>query len=165
MELQRRSDMAQLLRALRGDAPGGLRTSHDNLHAVAEVNGVEYIDDSRSTFLDASLLTILDLGKPLVWIVDGSLAGTLGPHILEFMREQVDGTVFFGPVDAAAVDALDAELGRVYAAGDLRTAVFAARELARMGGKVLFSPACSSGNGAANHAERAAEFKRAVLDL
>ncbi|MBS1567824.1 MAG: hypothetical protein JST45_00125 [Bacteroidetes bacterium] len=158
MELQRRSEMAQLLRALRGHAPDGLRT-------VAVVGGVEYIDDSRSTFLDASLCAILDLGKPLVWIIDGSMAKALDQRMLEFMREHVDGTVFFGPADAAAVDALDAAIGGVYAAGDLRTAVFAARELACLGAKVLFSPACPSGNGTANHAERAVEFKRAVLDL
>jgi UDP-N-acetylmuramoylalanine--D-glutamate ligase len=53
----------------------------------------------------------------------------------------------------------------VYFAEELRTAVFLARELAKPGEAVLFSPACPSGNGFANYEERGVEFKRAVKDL
>ena len=157
--------MAQLLLALRGEGRDGPHRGPHQLRTVANVAGVDYVDDSGSTFLDASLLSILDIGKPLVWVVDASMASAMVGKMKEFLTEQVDGTVFFGKMEISGVGPLETETGHVYHADDLRTAVFVARELATEGGHVLFSPACPSGNGAANHAERGAEFKRAVMDL
>ncbi len=157
--------MARLLLAMRASGLGEVHHGPHSLRTVATVAGVDYVDDSRSTFLDASLLSIMDLGRPLVWVVDAGMITAIDERMKEFMMVHVDGTVFFGNVEQHHVDALDAQVGRVYNADDLRTAVFAARELATEGGKVLFSPACPSGNGTANHAERGAEFKRAVMDL
>ena len=165
MEGTRTSELARLLLAMRDNGLSEVRQGPHSLRTIATVAGVEYVDDSRSTFLDASLLSIIDLGRPLVWVVDASMITAIDERMKEFMMEHVDGTVFFGKVEQHQVDVLDAQLGRVYNADDLRTAVFAARELATDGGKVLFSPACPSGNGTANHAERGAEFKRAVMDL
>ena len=165
MDGTKTSEMAQRLIALRDRGLGELRQGPHSLNTVTIVAEVEYVDDSRSTFLDASLLSLLDLGKPLVWVVDASVVPALDERMKEFMKEHVDATVFFGEAEQERVEALDASMGNVYLADDLRTAVFAARELAVEGGKVLFSPACPSGNGMANHAERGAEFKRAVLDL
>lgn len=159
------SELARLLIAMRGNGLGELRQGPHSLRTVATVAGVDYVDDSRSTFLDATLLSVIDLGMPLVWVADASMVDALDQRMMDFMKEHVDGLVFFGKADDAQVDALNAELGHVYNTDDLRTAVFAARELAVPGGKVLFSPACPSGNGTANHEERAAEFKRAVTDL
>ena len=157
--------MARLLLAMRDSGPGEVRQGPHSLRTVATLAGVEYVDDSKSTFLDASLLSIMDLGRPLVWVVDASMITSIDDRIKEFMMEHVDGTVFFGKVEQDRVDALDAEMGPVYNADDLRTAVFAARELATEGGKVLFSPACPSGDITADHTERGEEFKRAVMDL
>lgn len=165
MESTRTSEMARLLIAMRGNGLGEVRKGPHSLRTVAVVADVDYVDDSRSTFLDATLLSIIDLEKPLVWVADASMVDAMDQRMMEFMRAHVDGMVFFGKADHARVDALHAELGHVYNTDDLRTAVFAARELAVPGGKVLFSPACPSGNGTANHEERGAEFKRAVLDL
>lgn len=165
MEVTRTSELARLLIAMRENGLGEVRQGPHGLRTVATVDGVEYVDDSRSTFLDATLLSIIDLGRPLVWVVDASMLNAVDQRLKEFMQQHVDATVFFGQAEHRRVDALDAELGRVYGTDDLRTAVFAARELAVEGGKVLFSPACPSGQGTANHAERGAEFKRAVMDL
>jgi UDP-N-acetylmuramoylalanine--D-glutamate ligase len=76
------------------------------------------------------------------------------------LQERVSAVVLFGPQGDVQADGLE-----VVHAGDLRTAVFVARELAVDGDAVLFSPACPSGNGFANYEERGAEFKRAVRDL
>lgn len=159
------SELAQRLIAMRGPVLGEARRGPHNLQAVAAMDGTDYIDDSRSTFLDAALLSIIDLGRPLVWIAGAPLVAAMDGRVRQFMREHVDAIVFYGQAAAAQVDELHADLGQVYNADSLRTAVFAARELARPGGKVLFSPGCPCGEEAANHAERGAEFRRAVRDL
>lgn len=159
------SELTRLLIAMRDQGLDVLRKGPHNLRTVAQIDGVEYIDDSGSTFLDATLLSIVDLGKPLVWIAGAPMLDALDDQLRTFLKEHVDAVVFYGHLDQGAVDALDAELGQVYNVECLRTAVFAARELARPGSKVLFSPACPCGAEAANHAERATHFKHAVNDL
>lgn len=136
-----------------------------SLEAVASVKGVDYINDSKSTFLDATLRAMASIDKPVVWIA-GSLAADVGQgHIQEFLRERVVALVLFGKASERGIEALKPFTAHMYTAEELRTAVFVARELARDGEVVLFSPACPSGDGFANYEERGAEFKRAVRDL
>lgn len=150
---------------MRGEGLRGVGHGPGRLRTVATLDGVEFLDDGANTFLDAALFAILDLGAPLVWIADASVVAAMDPRIKEFVAERVDALVFHGEADQGDVDALDAELGRVYCTASLRTAVFAARELAKAGGRVLFSPAAPAGGVFANNAQRSAEFERAVNDL
>lgn len=165
MEGTRTSELARRLLALRVQGPDVAQQTAHSLPVVAEIGGVQYVDHSSSTFLDSSLLAILDLGHPLTWVVDGRMAEVVKARLKEFMAEHVQATVFYGPIDQDLVEGLEAEVRSVYHTDDLRTAVFTARELAEPGGKVLFSPACPGGNGMANHAERSAAFRQAVMDL
>lgn len=158
------SDLAKRLLALRGAAADPATRPGATPRTVA-IAGVDYIDDSRSTFLDAALFSILDLGKPLVWIADTAMLPAIDGRLLAFMGEQVDAAVFYGTPDPVKAQALESRSGCVYFADNLRTAVFTARELAVSGGRVLFSPACPATCGLANQAERSAEFRRALNDL
>jgi UDP-N-acetylmuramoylalanine--D-glutamate ligase len=83
-------------------------------------------------------------------------------HVQDLLAERVSALVLFG-VQPDHVK--EADHDKVFVADNVRMAVFLARELARAGDVVLFSPACPSGNGFANYEERGAEFKRAVRDL
>jgi UDP-N-acetylmuramoylalanine--D-glutamate ligase len=139
--------------ALAGDGP-------HRLEPIATVDGVLYINDSKATFLDASLESFASFEQRAVWIA-GTWSDDMGEgHMLELMRERVSSVVLFGvqPQGESVPE-------NVLHADDVRMAVFLARELAREGEVVLFSPACPSGNGFANYEERGAEFKRAVRDL
>ena len=136
-----------------------------SLEYVGEVKGVQYINDSKSTFLDATLRSMSHIEKPIVWIA-GNLAADIGQgYVQEFLRERVVALVLFGKAGERGIEALKPFTDHMYTAEELRTAVFVARELARNGEVVLFSPACPSGDGFANYEERGTEFKRAVKDL
>lgn len=132
------------------------------LEAVASLEDVLYVNDSRATFLDATLESLGTIERRIVWIV-GAWSAEMGAEALqELLRERVGAVVLFGPLEPGAEEGLPEH---IYRTDDLRTAVFAARELALPGDAVLFSPACPSGNGFANYEERGAEFRRAVRDL
>ena len=149
----------QLLEARRAtlDAQGPHR-----MEPVRTIDDVNYINDSRSTFLDASLESLASIEQRVVWIV-GAWSDDMGEgHVQEILKERVSAIVLFGPGMDPGSDGLPEH---VFRAEELRTAVFVARELANTGEVVLFSPACPSGNGFANYEERGAEFKRAVRDL
>ena len=136
-----------------------------SLEHVATVNGVDYINDSRSTSLDTTLQAMSDLNRPVVWI-SGTLPAEIGQwHIPEFLRERVVALVLFGKPGGLGIEALKPFTEHMYTAEELRTAVFVARELAREGEAVLFSPACPSTDTHANIEERGVEFRNAVQDL
>lgn len=137
----------------------------DSLEPVATLNGVIYINDSRSTSLDATLQAMSVVDRPIVWIA-GTLPAEIGQwHIQEFLRERVVALVLFGKAGGRGIEALKPFTEHMYTAEELRTAVFVARELAREGEAVLFSPACPSSDTHANVEERGVEFKLAVRDL
>ncbi len=151
----------QLVEARRAAIAGQASAPH-RLEPVAHVADVLYVNDSRATFLDATLASIDALDRPIVWVAGAWNADMDAAQVKQLLEERVHATVLFGP-QPEEVLALVPE--RLLHADDLRTAIFLARELARPGDVVLFSPACPSGNGFANYEERGAEFKRAVRDL
>lgn len=156
--IQLRIAGGQLLEARRHAL--GAQAPH-SLEPVAELDGVTYINDSRATFLDATLASLAQMDRRTIWIAGAWSDDMSEGHVRELVQERVSAVVLFGP-QGEVQDPGDAQ---VIHAGDLRTAVFVARELALDGEVVLFSPACPSGNGFANYEERGAEFKRAVRDL
>ncbi|MFN3875857.1 MAG: glutamate ligase domain-containing protein [Flavobacteriales bacterium] len=137
-------------------------TGPHRLEAVAELDGVAYVNDSRATFIDAALESLGMLERPLVWV-----AGAWGDQMRDAALQgrqcgKLRAVVLFGPLEEAEGER---RCGWIHRVDSVRTAVFAARELARPGDAVLFSPACPSGCGFANYEERGAAFKRAVRDL
>lgn len=132
------------------------------MEPVASVGDVLYINDSRATFLDASLESFASLDQRVVWITGAWSDDMAEGHVQELLRERVSAVVLFG-VQPENGGSSNSE--KVFVADSVRMAVFLARELAEAGDVVLFSPACPSGNGFANYEERGVEFKRAVRDL
>lgn len=157
--------LAEQLTEARRQALAETTMGPHSLEYVATVKGVEYINDSRSTFLDATLSAMSSVEKPLLWIA-GSIPSEVGRGpIQDFLKEKVVALVLFGRSNERDIEALQPFTERVYFAEEVRTAVFLAHEIARSGQVVLFSPSCPSGDGFANYEERGAEFKRAVRDL
>lgn len=159
------ADAAARLLQARGRALGEQQAVPHAMELVATLSDVDLVNDSRSTFLDATLRSMAALQTPIVWIAGAQVAGISAEHVQEFLRRRVVAVVFFGEVDETILEELRTVIDAVYSAQEVRTATFLARELASEGKTILFSPACPSGDGFANYEERGAEFKRAVRDL
>lgn len=135
------------------------------MRLVASIAGVDYVDDSRSTHLDATLRAMADIDKPILWIA-GGIAGEIGQaRIQEFLRERIVALVLFGRTGSVGIEALKPFTDHMYSVEELRTAVFVAHELARQGEVVLFSPARPAEAPYADHEERGSAFQEAVHDL
>ena len=151
-------DMRRASLAVHNGAPHSMEN-------VARIDDVVYINDSKATFLDATLASLSQINCKVIWIC-GPISNDLGQgYVQEMLEEKVDRVIVFGAFENNDPEMLKPFNGTVYFAEELRTAVFLARELATAGQAVLFSPACPSGNGFANYEERGMEFKRAVKDL
>lgn len=132
------------------------------MQVVAQLDGVTYIDDSKSTNPHAALGAIRGMSD-VVLIAGGRAKGVdLGP--LRAAVPAVRGVVAIGEA-REAVARLFEDLVPVTRVCTMEEAVARAREMASRGGSVLLSPGCASLDMYESYAERGAEFARAVRAL
>jgi UDP-N-acetylmuramoyl-L-alanine---L-glutamate ligase len=148
-------------------AQGFLPLPH-RLETVAEVGGVEYVDDSLSTnVLPAIAAARAFEGRPLALIAGGFDRGIDYAPLGAFLAERASPTlVITVPQNGERIRAALTERGcQVVACNDISQAVRHAALWAPRGGVVLLSPAAASYGLFANYEQRAAAFRSAVASL
>lgn len=132
---------------------------------VRELDGVEWINDSKGTNVDATM-------KSLQGLEDGSVLLILGgkdkngefERLEEFVRKKVRLLFTIGSSSARIVQALGKAVP-TEEVGDMKRAVERARQLARKGETVLLSPACASFDQYKNFEDRGRNFEELVRAL
>lgn len=132
---------------------------------VAEIDDVDYYDDSKGTNVGATCAAIAGLPQKIVLIAGGDGKGQDFSPLKDVVAENARAVVLIGR-DAPAIEAvlLDTEVP-LYQAADLPEAVNIARKLAQTGDAVLLSPACASFDMFKNYVHRAEVFVSAVKRL
>jgi len=153
--------MAGALRAFRG-------LPH-RLEYVAEIDGVRYYNDSKSTTPDSAITAIEAFDVPVVliagagWHDKGSSFEALGRVVADRARAVVCLGKTRERIRDDVLKAVRQGTGPVVRLAEtFDEAVAAARELARPGDVVLLSPACASWGMFANYEERGERFKQIV---
>jgi UDP-N-acetylmuramoylalanine--D-glutamate ligase len=122
----------------------GLRTFagvEHRLEEVATVDGVPYVNDSKATNVDSTLVALASFaGTPVHLILGGRGKGQDFAPLREPVAAGCAGVYLIGEAAAALADVIDGATE----CGDLERAVAAARAAARPGEVVLLSPACAS---------------------
>jgi UDP-N-acetylmuramoylalanine--D-glutamate ligase len=125
------------------------------LEEVATVDGVLYVNDSKATNVDSTLVALASFeGEPVHLILGG---GGKGQDFMP-LREpaaRCAGVYLIG-TDGPAIGA---QIGTGLECGDLATAVGRARAAARPGEVVLLSPACESYDQFDDYEHRGRAFK------
>jgi UDP-N-acetylmuramoylalanine--D-glutamate ligase len=128
------------------------------LEEVATVDGVLYVNDSKATNVDSTLVALASFeGEPVHLILGG---GGKGQDFMP-LREpaaRCAGVYLIG-TDGPAIGA---QIGTGLECGDLATAVGRARATARPGEVVLLSPACESYDQFDSYEHRGRAFKELV---
>lgn len=135
------------------------------IEKVAELGGVLYIDDSKSTNTDSTLAAMNALGgRPLILILGGDDKGLDYSHLYDSVKGgNVKRVVTLGPgLRRMAGELIAAGYDAVDVADDMDAAVRAAAENAAAGDVVLLSPASSSFDLFKNYEHRGESFKDAV---
>lgn len=134
------------------------------LEFVAEVGGVQYIDDSKGTNIGAVAAALQGFEKPVVLIAGGVDKGGDYHLIDAVIKEKVKSIVVIGQASNAIAEAWGG-LCPVKKATSMEEAVTKAGAMAKKGDVVLLSPACSSFDMFRDYKERGDKFKAAVLNL
>ncbi|PHN05223.1 UDP-N-acetylmuramoyl-L-alanine--D-glutamate ligase [Flavilitoribacter nigricans] len=135
------------------------------LERVAIIDGVEYINDSKATNVDAVFYALEAMERPVIWVVGGQDKGNDYEPLLPLVRDKVKGIVCMGVDNSKIIAAFGALDKPTVETGSASEAVQAAAEMSGEGDIVLLSPACASFDLFKNYVERGRLFKQAVLEL
>jgi UDP-N-acetylmuramoylalanine--D-glutamate ligase len=146
---------------------GGLRTFRAIPHRVEpirEVDGVLWINDSKSTNITSTEVAVAALDRPFVLLLGGRHKGEPYTRLAGPLEGRCRAVVAYGESGPIVLRDLGARL-TVVPAGSFDEVIATARRLARPGDAVLLSPACSSYDMFRNYEERGERFRRAVEAL
>ena len=132
---------------------------------VANIDDVDYYDDSKGTNVGATCAALSGLPQKIVLIAGGDGKGQDFTPLAPAVQANSRAVVLFGR-DAALIEAVLLPTNiPLYQAADLPEAVNIAKKVAQTGDAVLLSPACASFDMFKNYVHRAEVFVAAVKRL
>ncbi|MCC3158176.1 UDP-N-acetylmuramoyl-L-alanine--D-glutamate ligase [Hymenobacter sp. 15J16-1T3B] len=135
------------------------------LQPVGEINGAQFINDSKATNVEAAWYALDGVKAPLIWIAGGTDKGNDYATLVPLAQEKVKALICLGVDNAKLHAAFDGVVERIEETQDVRWAVRRAAELAQPGDVVLLSPACASFDLFKNYEDRGRQFAQAVSEL
>ena len=135
------------------------------LEKVAKVGGVQYINDSKATNVDACWYALESMEAPTILIVGGKDKGNDYSVIKDLVRKKCAGLVFLGADNSKLHQAFD-DLGLPIAdTHSMKDCVSECAKMAKPGYTVLLSPCCASFDLFKNMEDRGEQFKNLVRAL
>ena len=159
--------LAAALAALSAGAPAGaiadgLRSFaglEHRLEYVLERDGVVWINDSKATNIDSTLIALRSMTRPTVLLLGGRHKGESYTRMIAELRRTVRAIVAFGEAGPLVERELTRAVPVIRVRSGFEDAVQRAAELAQPGDAVLLAPACSSFDMFRNYEERGRRFK------
>jgi UDP-N-acetylmuramoylalanine--D-glutamate ligase len=146
------------------DCFSDFRKKEHRLEYVANVHGIEFINDSKATNINATWFSLECMNKPVIWIAGGLDKGTDFEMLKSLVMKKAKAIIWLGK-DTQRLQSF-AESGLpVTNTKSLKQAVEIAYYAGKVGDVVLFSPACPSFDLFSDYEERGREFKRFVNTL
>ncbi len=134
------------------------------LEFVKEINGVKYINDSKSTNVNSTLVALESFpeNKNIFLIMGGRDKGYSYSSLIPLVKEKVKYLLLIGE----SAPKIESELNgttEIVNCADISGAVKFAKKFAKKGDVVLLSPGCSSFDQFENFEHRGREFKKIVI--
>ncbi len=135
------------------------------LEKAGRVRGVEFINDSKATNVNACWYALDSMRTPVVLILGGKDKGNDYSEIFDLVKEKCIGLVFLGVDNTklhAAFDGFGIPIADVKSMKDCVDECF---KMAKPGSTVLLSPCCASFDLFKNMEDRGEQFKECVKNL
>jgi len=131
---------------------------------VRQIGGVDYVNDSKATNLDAVEKALLAQSKPVILIAGGKDKGFTFDPLRPLVKEKVRSTILIGEMAESIAHAWSGAV-KSEIASSLADAVERAHAIAGPGEVVLFSPGTSSFDMFKSYADRGDQFRALVQAL
>lgn len=132
------------------------------LEFVAQVNGVDFINDSKATNINSTWYALESMKKQVIWIVGGVDKGNDYSQLMPLVRKNVKAIVCLGIDNQKIIHEFKDAVDMILETRDMSTCVQMANSLSKKGDVVLLSPACASFDLFSNYEDRGNQFKEAV---
>lgn len=132
------------------------------LEPVLKVYGVEYINDSKATNVNAAWYALDCMSKPTVWICGGVDKGNDYDELLSLVGDKVKAIICLGKDNAKLIETFGGLVSGVQEVDSMEDAVKAAYKIADKGDAVLLSPACASFDLFNSYEDRGRQFKKQI---
>ena len=135
------------------------------LEYVLTVHGIDFINDSKATNVNACWFALESMQKNVVWIVGGVDKGNDYSELDEMVTDKVKAIICLGQNNQKIIKSFQGKVDTIEQASSMSEAVNQSFSLANKGEVVLLSPACASFDLFANYEDRGFQFKKAVRAL
>ncbi len=135
------------------------------LEKVLKIQGVQYINDSKATNVNATFFALDSMTTPTVWIVGGVDKGNDYDELMSLVRQKVKGIVCLGVDNQKLFNTFENVVDVMVETTSMSEAVKIAEKIAEKGDTVLLSPCCASFDLFENYEDRGRQFKNAVHNL
>ncbi|HRI79472.1 MAG TPA: UDP-N-acetylmuramoyl-L-alanine--D-glutamate ligase [Cyclobacteriaceae bacterium] len=146
----------------------GLKTFKNaphRLEPIAEINGVEFVNDSKATNVDSVVYALGSYDKPLIWIAGGIDKGNDYNLIKNEVAKKVKTLICLGKDNEKLKKFFGKVVPSVLETQSVKELVSLALQSSQKGDVVLLSPACASFDLFKNYEDRGNQFREAVLQL
>ncbi len=133
------------------------------LESITEINGIEFINDSKATNIDAVKVAIESYEKPIILILGGMAKGNDFAELLQF-KNKIKNIIAYG----TAKEMIHEELSTAFTVSKielLKDAVKLSFQKAGKGEIVLLSPGCTSFDQFKNFEDRGNKFAQWAREL
>ncbi|MBR3454547.1 MAG: UDP-N-acetylmuramoyl-L-alanine--D-glutamate ligase [Bacteroidaceae bacterium] len=135
------------------------------LEKVCRVNGVDFVNDSKATNVNACWYALESMRQPTVLILGGKDKGNDYTEIMDLVKEKCRGLVFLG-VDNTKLHQYFDKVGLPIAdVKSMKDCVDECYKMAQPGDCVLLSPCCASFDLFKNMEDRGEQFKECARNL
>lgn len=135
------------------------------LEFVANVGGVQYINDSKATNVNSCWYALQCMTTPVVLILGGKDKGNDYTEIEELVKEKVKAIVCMGVDNTKLHGFFDGKVPAIQDARSMEEAIAKCKALSVKGDTVLLSPCCASFDLFKSYEDRGTQFKQAVKKL
>jgi len=135
------------------------------LENVLTIQGVNYINDSKATNVNAAFYALDSMKSQTVWIVGGVDKGNDYSELLPLVREKVKAIICLGVDNKKIIEIFSSIIDLIVETESMVEAVKISRKIAEKKDTVLLSPACASFDLFKDYEDRGNQFKNAVRNL
>jgi len=146
-------------------ALGTFHNANHRLQPVATLNGVQYINDSKATNVEAAWYALDGVKRRIVWIAGGTDKGNDYATLQPLADEKVKTLICLGVDNAKLIAAFAGHVPVIEETRSMAEAVRRAASHAEPGVVVLLSPACASFDLFQNYEDRGRQFMQQVKAL
>ena len=135
------------------------------LERFLKVHGIEFINDSKATNINATWYALESIHHPIVWIVGGKDKGNDYGELMDLVSKKVKAIVCLGVDNRKIIKAYKNVVPKIVETTSMKEAVHSAYYMAEDNDIVLLSPSCASFDLFENYEDRGRQFKEAVREL